>query len=157
VCVMCAGRSQHSCGVPHMPWLCGINTVSTARSQSDHRAAPPVPPHVRKLINASVVTPRGARRGQQTPRSAFSVPGDCYPRAFGDPDAPERGAWLLGWGNSTWNHVVDGEIVYSMCGATTVGGRRWYEATFVCITAAASSPGGFAVADAADQGLLHDR
>ena len=51
---------------------------------------------------------------------------------------------------------MDGEIVYSMCVATTVGGHGWYEATFVCITAASSAPGGFAVADAADQGLLHD-
>jgi len=151
-------RSEHPSGMSDVSRLRRVNAVSAAGGVSDRRATPSVPPRVGKLLT-SVVVARGAGWCEQTTRHRSTLTRDCYPGVVRFPDPSQRVSEFVGCGrrgSDADDNVMARETLCPMCRAAAGSRRRWYPATVVRIAAAAGSAGGVAVADTADEGLLHD-
>ena len=151
-------RSKHPSGLSDVSRLRRVNTLSAAGGVSDRRAAPSVPPRVGKLLT-SVVVARGAGCSQPTARRRSTLAGNCYPGVVRFPDPSQRVSEFVGCGrrrNDADDNIMACEALCPVCRAAAGSRHRWYPATVVRIAAAASSAGGVAVADTADEGLLHN-
>jgi len=152
-----------------MPRLHRLNSLTIARSLSNHRTRTPILPCVCELY--PLVDHLGIRWSKQSTadrhRSTFPWnhhPRNDHPRAVRDPDSTDRESKLVSGGRGrkysaagNYDNFVAGEVMCPLHRSTVGSWFRWQPSATVSIPATASSLGSFTAAYATDKRIFRDR